>query len=155
VDLNAAMPGIGRLFTGSGRAGTVMPYVIQDVLLMAGLIASFTLFLGMKREMRRQARRYKKALQEIEGLLPKLRAAAAPLEADPPAETEDTAIVPADNHPVRPGFNLQRRALAIRLLRRGEDIAHISAVLGVPRGEVELLIRVQQLAATRPVNANS
>jgi len=155
VELNAAIQGIGRVFTGSGRAGTVIPYVIQDVLLMAGLIASFTLFLGMKREMRRQARRYKKALQEMEGLLPKLRAAAAPPEAESPADTEDTAVVPADDHHVRSGFNLQRRALALRLLRRGEDVAHVSAVLGVPRGEVELLIRVQQLAATRPVNANS
>jgi hypothetical protein len=154
VELNAAIQWIGRSFTGSGRAGTVIPYVIQDLLLVAGLIASFTLFVGMKRGMRRQARRYKKALQEIEGLLPRLRVAAAPPEADPPAIAEIEATVATDNHHVRSGFNLQRRALAVRLLRRGEDVAHISAVLGVPRGEVELLIRVQQLAAARAVSSN-
>lgn len=129
---------------------TLIPFVIQNALLMAGLVVSFSLFLGVKKEMHRQARRYKQALREMEERLPKPRAAAFP-EADLRAHTESVAILPPGNAPARSGFNLQRRGQALRLLRRGEDIAHVSAALGVPRGEVELLIRVQQLAATRLV----
>lgn len=129
---------------------TLIPFVIQDALLMAGLIASFSLFIGVKREMRRQARRYQQALREMEELLPKLRAATLP-EVD--SRRESVVILPPGNPPVRSGFNLQRRVQALRLLRRGEDIAHVSAALGVARGEIELLIRVQRLAATRPIGS--
>lgn len=45
------------------------------------------------------------------------------------------------------GFNLQRRTHALRLLKRGHDAAHIAAVLGIPRAEVELLIRVEKMIA--------
>jgi hypothetical protein len=37
----------------------------------------------------------------------------------------------------------------LRLLRRGEDVAHVAAALCVPRREVELLIHVQELSAKR------
>ena len=122
-------------------------FVIQDVLLLAGLIASLSLFFGIKREMRRQSRRYQEALQEIEELLPKLRAAA---ESPVP---DDVTVASSDHPPLPSGFNLQHRAQAVRLLRRGENVAHVSAVLGVPRGEVELLIRVQKLSAARAVGS--
>jgi hypothetical protein len=46
---------------------------------------------------------------------------------------------------VRSSFNVHRRAQAMRLLRRGEDVSHIAAVLNVPRKEVELLVRVQRM----------
>ena len=41
----------------------------------------------------------------------------------------------------------------MRMLRRGEDVAHVAAALGVPRREVELLIRVQSMGKARAVNA--
>jgi DNA-binding NarL/FixJ family response regulator len=47
------------------------------------------------------------------------------------------------------GMNLNRRTQAVRLLRRGEDVGHIAAALGVPRGEVELLVRVHQMSVKR------
>jgi hypothetical protein len=47
------------------------------------------------------------------------------------------------------GMNLNKRTQAVRLLRRGEDVGHIAAALGIPRGEVELLVRVQQMSAKR------
>ena len=37
----------------------------------------------------------------------------------------------------------------MRLLRRGEDVGHIAAALGVLRAEVELLVRVQQMSTKR------
>ena len=48
----------------------------------------------------------------------------------------------------RPGMNLNRRVQALRLLRRGENLEHIAAALGVPLCEIELLVRIEQLTAT-------
>ena len=55
------------------------------------------------------------------------------------------AVMPA----ARPGFNITTRAMALRMLRRNENAAHVAAALGVTRGEVELLVRVQKMAAGR------
>ncbi len=133
---------------GGERVVPLIPFVVQDFLLMAGLMASFSLFLGVKKENRTQARRHQHALREIEELLPKLRAAAMSV---PEGSRDERVSVALQGPLVRSGFNIQRRTQALRLLRRGHDVAHISAALGVPRGEVELLIRVQQIAATRPL----
>jgi hypothetical protein len=55
----------------------------------------------------------------------------------------------------RAGLNLTKRVHALRMLRRGEDIAHVAAALGVPRKEVELLIRVQTIGKARAVNVGN
>lgn len=135
--------------TLAGRGQAAIPFLVQEVLLVAGLMASFSLFLGVKKETRKQARRNEEVSREIEELLPKVRAMTMLSESD--ERSTKAATILSERPPVRTGFNLRDRTQAIRLLRRGEDVAHISAALGVPRGEVELLIRVQQLAATRPV----
>ena len=68
-------------------------------------------------------------------------------------EPEPTEIfVPA---PLRAGMNLNKRVHAMRMLRRGEDVSYISAALGVPRREVELLIRVQSIGRARLASAGS
>jgi hypothetical protein len=69
-------------------------------------------------------------------------------EATPlPAET---VFVPVS---LPSGVNLNRRVHAGRMLRKGEDIAHVAAVLGVPRAEVELLARVQEMTASGQMKA--
>jgi hypothetical protein len=120
--------------------------LIQDGMLAPGLIASLSLFLALKCEMQREARKCRGALQEIAARLGAATSAppsALPPLALPPAETALLAL------PARSGLNLNRRVQAVRLLRRGEDIGHVCAALGVARGEIELLIRVQRLAAER------
>jgi chromosome segregation ATPase len=47
----------------------------------------------------------------------------------------------------RPGMNLTKRAVALRMHRRGERAEQIAAALGVARAEVELLLKVHRLAA--------
>jgi hypothetical protein len=42
-------------------------------------------------------------------------------------------------------MNLNKRGEALRLHRRGESAEHIAAALQVPRGEVNLLLKVQRL----------
>ncbi len=127
-------------------------FLIQDLLLVAGLLASCCLFLALKREIQRHGRRYQAALREIEELLPKLRAAA--LERAEWKERPGDAMIPAPaSAVVRSGLNVQTRVQAVRMLRRGEDVAHVSAALGVARGEIELLIRVHRLSAGRVASA--
>jgi len=53
----------------------------------------------------------------------------------------------------RSGMNLNKRIQAGRLLRRGEDVSHVAAALGVQRREIELLMRVQKLSAQRAAGA--
>jgi hypothetical protein len=63
-------------------------------------------------------------------------------------ETEDrTGII---SPPVLPqsGLNVNKRSQVLRLARRGERPENIAALLGLPRREVELLLKVHALAAS-------
>ena len=94
----------------------------QDSLLALGWAGSLSLFLGLKRELSKTLRRL----------------------ADLAAREPEMVVAPAAP---RSGLNLNKRVQATRLLRRGQDIAHIAAALGLPVKEVELLARVQAMAA--------
>ena len=107
--------------------------LLQYILLTTGLAASLALFLSLKREMRASAASHRQRLEEISGRLH---------EAD--AHPAEPAYFPV---PLRPGLNINKRVQAMRMARRKEDVSHIAAVLGVSRKEVELLIRVQKMAA--------
>jgi hypothetical protein len=111
--------------------------LIHSIFLALGLTATLFLFLSLKREIQIGARKQRKRFETIEKRL---------LEASVSApEREPEIPLPA----LRSGFNLNKRVHATRMLRRGEDLAHIAAALGVPRKEVELLIRVQGIV-TQP-----
>jgi hypothetical protein len=112
----------------------LLPYL----LIAAGLFATLGLFMTLKHEIRRQAQREKKQIEEIMVRLDQTSRVAEPAVQEIP--------VPA---PLRAGLNLNRRVHAMRMLRRGEDVSHVAAALGVPRKEVELLIRVQAIGKAR------
>jgi hypothetical protein len=117
---------------------TLIPYLalIPYAAVALGLIVTLALFLSVKMELQRNARRERRRVDEM---LDRLQEAA-------PTPVE-TVFVPV---PLQPGFNINRRVHAGRLLRKGEDVGHVAAALGVPRAEVELLARVQAMtAATR------
>jgi hypothetical protein len=115
----------------------VIEPILQYILLALGLIASLCLFLSVKREIHIQARKHRRKIEEMGARL-------------------QTVAEQEPHHGISPlaprsGFNLSRRAQAMRLLRRGEDVGHIAAALGVTDREVELLIRVQRLAAEHSI----
>ena len=91
------------------------------------------LFLSLKAEFLRTTRRERRRVDE----------ALARLE-----EAHDTAVESAPAAAAS-GINLNRRVQALRLLRKGEDVSRIAAILGVPRSEVELLVRVQNYVSER------
>jgi hypothetical protein len=119
----------------------LLPYV----LIAAGLFSSLALFMTLKHEMRRQVFRQKTRIEQMMARLDEAERPAAPV-------VEELTFVPA---PLRAGLNLNKRVHAMRMLRRGEDVAHIAAAMGVPRREVELLIRVQTIGKTRAASAGS
>ncbi len=112
----------------------MMYLLIPYILLACGLFASVGLFLSMKREMRRSSLKNQKRIEEISKQLEQA-------QARPP----EPAYVPPPAP--RSGMNINKRVQAMRMVRRNEDVSHIAAALGVPRKEVELLIRVQKMAA--------
>lgn len=110
--------------------------------LAAALIGCLALFFAVRAEIRALRRRFEKSesaaavrLQETELAIARLRQAVAEAAEQPPA--------PA------PGLNLTRRAQAVRMHQRGEPAATIAAALRVPRNEIELLIRLQEMQQYR------
>jgi hypothetical protein len=121
--------------------------MIPYLLIAAGLFSTLALFMTLKREIRGQAQRQKTRIEEMV-----VRLNEAERSPEPFAQEEFVRFVPA---PLRAGLNLNKRVHAMRMLRRGEDISHIAAALGVPRKEVELLIRVHSIGKVRAAGAGS
>jgi len=119
--------------------------LIPYILLTLGLAATLCLFLALKREMYSSARRQRLRLDAMSSQLKEASERAAATVPPPP---------PAPGA-VRSGFNLNRRVQAMRMVRRGEDLSHIAAVLGVTRREIELLIRVQNAAKSYTAKTGS
>jgi hypothetical protein len=116
-------------------------------LLALGLIASVYLLFSAQGAIQRQARKNKRAIADL------AKHVSSVLPAIPQAPREvDAEIAPAaygGPGAARPPLNVSKRIQALRLLRRGQDIAHVSAVLGMTRKEIELLLRVQQMASAQ------
>ena len=110
---------------------------LLPLLTALGLIACVGLFFSLKGELSARVRVNE---QRLASMLHRLESATAD---DEPDQWKAPVI------PIRSGMNLNRRGQAMRLLRRGEDIAHVAAALAVPRAEIELLIRVQQMTVQR------
>jgi hypothetical protein len=125
--------------------------------IMLALVVSFLLFVSVKTEVRQTAKRTRKSAdresKRVNHALAKLAQMAVP-PPRPQIPTPEPIYIPVAapaGFPVT-GFNINRRVQALRMLRRGEDTAHIAAALAVSRREVELLIRMQQIVsqAARP-----
>ena len=117
-----------------------MMWLVLLLLVALSLMASLGLFLSLKRDLRMREREER---QRMETLVQRLREAAPP-----PRLCLEPAPEPVF-FPLRSGMNLNWRSQALRLLRQGENAGHVAAALAVPRSEVDLLIRVQELAAAR------
>jgi len=116
-------------------------------LVALGLSAALALFVSLKREFRLHAQRTRARLDEVRLQLQNVQLQNTQRAlADPPPAAEPPVAL-------RSGMNLTKRTQALRLLRRGEDISHVAAALGVPRREIELLVRVQKLSAQRAAGA--
>ena len=116
--------------------------IVPSVLLTAGAVAAAIFFLALRREnielRRRIASLERSSANAVGPLLDRLkqmddRLGIVETRPDPPG-------VRAGN-----GLNLNIRAQALRMLRRGIPAESVAAKLHLARPEVELLVRVQQL----------
>ena len=74
----------------------------------------------------------------------------AEIEARPSAprhEFETVLTTTPSTVQIQTGMNLTKRVQILRLHRRGENPSHIAASLGVPRAEVDLVVKLHQMQA--------
>jgi len=116
--------------------------MVELGLLAAGLAAVLLLFVSVKQEIRVQARKNRARMDTV---LQQFQDAGRRSPENGASQNESASPHAA----LRSGMNLNRRVQAERLLRRGEDVGHVAAALGIPRREVELLVHVQKLSARR------
>ena len=102
-----------------------------------GLAAMLILFLGLRRDLRKRLRKQQARIDEIDARTQ------APAPVGPPME----APQPNDDRVPGSAVNINKRIRAARLLREGGDATTIAALLGVPRREAELLVRVHQITS--------
>jgi hypothetical protein len=102
----------------------------------AGAIVLLLVFLALKRELHELRSRVTRLDFTI-----RLDAMNARLH-----EAEERVNAAGAPVPARRSVNLSKRSQVIRLSRRGEPIETIAATLGLPRREVELLLKVHQVS---------
>jgi hypothetical protein len=103
----------------------------------AGAIVLVLVFLALKRELHELRSRVTRLdfTLRLDAMNTRLR------------EAEERASVPGVPVPARRSVNLSKRGQVIRLSRRGEPVDTIAATLGLPRREVELLLKVHAVSA--------
>lgn len=115
-------------------------YPLLSGLLAVALALCLFLFLTVKAEIRAVWRR----TVELYAGLEALRASHAALEAALKELEEQTGgMVPPP--PSCSGLNLSKRGQALQRHRMGEDPEQIAAALGIPRSEVDLLLKVNRM----------
>ena len=116
------------------------PYALQA----AGLIACLLIFLSLKQDIQRLKLRLdrQQADEATSARDLKLRLEAITLRL---RDSEDRAGVLVAPEPPRSGLNLTKRSQVIRMSRRGERAENIAASLSLPRGEVDLLLKINAL----------
>jgi len=124
--------------------------VAESLLAAAGMAACVWLFVLMKTELRRGTKRSRKREEALETALNAVRMSLANLSKRlEETERQTGLLVPPP--PTLSGFNLSKRSQAIRMSRRGETPSQIAAALELPRGEVDLLLKVHSIVVGLPV----
>jgi len=122
---------------GDWQMMTIHPLELCGILAVAGSCLLYVLVLHVK--MRTLARNSREQRESLEGRIAQVAEAAEKLRLQV-AEMERPSRIPAQP------LNLTRRGQILRMRRRGEQTETIAAALAVPRNEVDLLIKVHDLA---------
>lgn len=123
--------------------------VAECLLVVAGMAACLWLFVLLKADLSRGNKRSRKHEEALETALNAVRVSLANLSKRlEQTERQTGLLVPPP--PTLSGFNLSKRSQAIRMSRRGETPGQIAAALELPRGEVDLLLKVHRIVVSLP-----
>jgi hypothetical protein len=103
------------------------------------------LFILLHQHLRAVERHVLEQESAVAGLLESLRQAVAQTAKDVDTIEAHRVELQPPGLPARGALNLSRRSQALRLARRGDSPERIAAELGVPRQEVELLLKVHRI----------
>lgn len=126
------------------------PYALQGV----GSIATLFIFLTLKQEIRRLKSRLDRQQADEAAAARDLRLRLEEITLRL-RDSEDRAGVLVAPPPPRSGLNLTKRSQVIRMSRRGERAENIAASLSLPRGEVDLLLKINALVANSSADITS
>jgi len=126
------------------------PYVLAAL----GLSVCLFLTITMESEMRRLKSRWGGRRSAETRIARELETKVAELN-ERLREAEDRAGMLAAPVAPKSGLNVNKRTQVLRLSRRGEQAENIALLLGLPRREVELLLKVHALAVTGAGATNS
>jgi hypothetical protein len=117
-----------------------MPYAV----IVIGLALCLLLFASLKRDLRSCETRCRKSQAALEAEW-KLKMEALDERWKELSQISNLLVPPT---PPRSGLNLNKRSQALLMHRRGEPAQEIAAALSIPRNEVELLVKVQQIVVS-------
>jgi hypothetical protein len=126
------------------RLDWILHPALQYGLLGAGLGLCLYLFFTLKQEIGALEGRGREKDTALAEAMAAVRAALDEVRAETRAIQEQTGMLvpPA---PTASGFNLSKRGQVLQMHRRGQSPAQIAASLGLPRTEIDLLIKVHQI----------
>jgi hypothetical protein len=111
--------------------------------LTTGMALCLFLFVSLKRDLRGAEERSRKKLAALEADMA-ARTAILDERWNELSQISRLLVSPA---PLRSGMNVTRRSQALQMSRRGESPKEIAATLALPQNEVDLLVKVQRIAA--------
>jgi DNA-binding NarL/FixJ family response regulator len=114
---------------------------VLGVLTMLEFAATLYLFTSIKRELRRATRLVQKQASQMDTAL-RFRMSALETAQQ---EHASAAQLPGPAIPLRSRLNFTTRSQIMQLHRRGESPGQIASVLSIPRNEVDLLLKVQEI----------
>lgn len=123
--------------------GPLAQTLLQCGISAATLLACLLVFLSLKRENAHLRRRAQADRDAVRQNLSAFQSSLARLEAAL-AEKESAVAAPPPATPRMESMNINKRSQVLRLFRRGESPEQIAATLGLPRSEVDLLLKVHR-----------
>ena len=120
----------------------LLPYGMHAV----GLILTLILFISVKREVARNRKRGRDEHRTLQESHDRLKSVVAELEVKlKEVEERSAVLVPPPSS--LSGMNMNKRAQAVRMFRRGDRPEQIAAALSLPQNEVSLILKVHQATA--------
>ncbi len=126
---------------------TALPIILMvapSALLAVAVLLGLYLFVCLKKEIRRLEQRWDTDNQGLTRQIEAAHFAVGELRVGLKEAEERTGVLVPPTPPCS-GMNLSKRTQALRMSRRGERPEQIAAALGLPKKEVELLVKVHRI----------